>query len=59
VRRFTLKRAAPKPLTPPEPCMRCGGPTGGRDATVDADGHIIYRPLCTPCRRKRYRLGVR
>jgi hypothetical protein len=57
VKRFSLHRPAPKVLTEPEPCVRCQEPTAGRDATVDADGRVVYRPLCAGCRRKRYRLG--
>jgi hypothetical protein len=59
MKRFALRRPPPKVLTAPEPCVNCHEDTTGRDATVDADGHVVYRPLCAGCRRKRYRLGSR
>lgn len=59
MKRFTLRRAAPRPLTDEEPCHRCGTATLGRDAFIDADGELNYRPLCAKCRAKRYRTGAK
>ena len=57
MKKFVL-RPIPKKIVMEElPCYKCGEKTSGRDTTIDGDGIITYRPLCSKCRAIRYRTG--